>query len=99
MLTIKVLGPKNPHTDKLELFARTAIKLVNPHCDCAVIRVTDEAEIQAFVDQTPALVIDGVVVSEGALPAPQTIVTYLSTAIQEKLMAAIPMEALPAAAR
>jgi hypothetical protein len=99
MLTIKILGPKNPHTDRLELFVRTAIKLVNPHCHCYVIRVSEDSEIQAYVDHVPALVINDVVVSEGALPAPQMIVTHLSNAIQEMLMAAIPAEAFAAAAR
>ncbi len=100
MLTITVLGPKSPHTDKLESFARTAIRLVNPHSrDTELLRVTDEAETNAHVTRVPSLMINGKVVSEGAIPAPQLIVTWLSDAIQTALEDALPAEALPAAAR
>lgn len=100
MLTITVLGPKSPHTDKLESFARTAVRLVHPHDrDTELLRITDEEEIKAHVSRVPALMINGDVVSEGAIPAPQLIVTWLSDAIQTALEEAIPAEALPAAAR
>ncbi len=100
MLTITVLGPKSPHTDKLESFARTAIRLVNPHTrDTEILRVTDETEINAHVNRVPSLMINGKVVAEGAIPAPQLIVTWLSDAIQSALEESLPAETLSAAAR
>lgn len=86
MLTIQVLGPKTPYTDKLEQYTNAAVRMLNPHCDCTITRVEDEATIQSYVDRVPALVINGQVVSEGAIPAPQLIVTWASDALQTVLV-------------
>ncbi len=85
MLSIQVLGPKTPYTDKLEQYTNTAIRMLNPHCGCTIMRVEDDAEIKRYVDKVPALVINGQVVSEGAIPAPQLIVTWASDALQTML--------------
>ena len=104
MLTIKVLGPNSPHTDKLESFARAAVRMLNPHNGYEIIRVTDENAINTYVDMVPSLVINENVVAEGALPAPQLIVTWASDAMQTALETAQTtsyayQDALAAAAR
>ena len=82
MLTIKVLGPNSPYTDKLEQYTRAALRMLNPHCGYEMIRVNDANAIAAYVSKSPALVINEMVVSEGAIPAPQLIVTWASEAMQ-----------------
>ncbi len=87
MLTIKVLGPNSPYTDKLDQYTRAALRMLNPHNGYDLIRVTDDSEIKTYVDKVPALVINDTVVSEGAIPAPQLIVTWASDAMQTMLSA------------
>ena len=100
MLTIKVLGPNSPYTDKLETYARAAMTMLNPHNGYNIVRVSDDAEINSYVEKVPALVIDDQVVAEGAVPAPQLIVTWASNAMQNAYEQAQPyMEALAAAAK
>ena len=100
MLTIKVLGPNTPYTDKLDTYTRAALRMLNPHDGYELERVTDDATIKQYVDKLPALVINDVVVSEGAVPAPQLIVTWASDAMQTALeQAAVSVEALAPAAR
>lgn len=85
MLTIKVLGPASPYTDKLETYTRAALRMLNPHEGYEIIRVDDTEAIQQYVSKLPALVINETVVSEGAVPAPQLIVTWASDAMQTAL--------------
>lgn len=105
MLTIKVLGPNSPYTDKLEQYARAALRMLNPHCGYELLRVSEADAIAAYVSKSPALVINDVVVSEGAIPAPQLIVSWASEAMQTALeqSASLPRfaaaEALAQAAR
>ncbi len=81
MLNITILGSNNPHTDKLEKFARTAAEWVNPHMGYEVIR-TNENDAAL---EMPALVINGAIVSAGRIPASQYIVTWISDAVQNML--------------
>lgn len=105
MLTIKVLGPNSPYTDKLEQYTRAALRMLNPHCGYQLVRVSDPETIGSYVSKCPSLVIDEVVVSEGAIPAPALIVSWASEALQTALERAgrVPAfaeaEALPQAAR
>lgn len=101
MLIIKVLGPKSPYTDKLDQYTRAALTILNPHCAYEIVRVTDEADIRSYVKKVPALVVNEQVVSEGAIPAPQLIVSWVSDAMQRTLIesAFAHKEALAPAAR
>ena len=81
MLNITILGSNNPHTDKLEKFARTAAEWVNPHMGYEVIR-TNETDLAL---EMPALLVNGAVVSAGRIPASQYIVTWISDAVQNIL--------------
>lgn len=101
MLTIKVLGPKSPYTDKLEQYTRAALTMLNPHCAYEIVRIADEADIHSYVKKVPALVVNEQVVSEGAIPAPQLIVSWVSDAMQRTLVenAFVHREALAPAAR
>ena len=86
MLTIKVLGPNSPYTDKLDQYTRAALRMLNPHCACELIRINDDEAIREYTDKVPALVINDTVVAEGAIPAPQLIVTWVSDVLQDVLV-------------
>ncbi len=100
MLTIKILGPDSPYTDKLESYARAALKMLNPHAGYEIVRINDEAAIGQYAEKVPALVINEALVAEGTVPAPQLIVTWASDALQTALVqGAYQAEALAPAAR
>lgn len=66
-MEIKILGTGCPNCKRLESNAREAVQEMG--IDAAVGRVTDMNEIVAFgIMSTPALVVDGRVVSYGIVP-------------------------------
>ncbi len=68
MRKIEVLGPGCPNCRRLEANARQAIAMAGVEAE--IVKVEDYRQIMAYgVMSTPALVIDGRVVSYGRIPS------------------------------
>ena len=75
MLQVKVLGSGCPNCQRLERETRTALE--DGQIAYELTKVTDYADIAGYgVMQTPALVINEVVVSSGRIPKADQIVTW-----------------------
>jgi hypothetical protein len=83
MLTIKVLGPGCPNCKKVEQHTREALDMLQPQGGYELIKVTDPLEISAYIMRTPGLVINEKVVSEGRIPKPADVMTWLADALQD----------------
>ena len=78
MRKIEVLGPGCPSCRRLEANARQAIVMAG--VDAEVVKVEDYRTIMGYgVMSTPALVIDGKVVSYGRIPSSGDIAEMLFT--------------------
>lgn len=81
-MEIKILGTGCPNCQRLERVAREAI--IEMGVEATLSKVTKWDQIMAYnVFATPALVIDGKVVSSGRIPAKSEIVSMLATALSE----------------
>jgi len=81
-MEVKILGPGCPNCKRLEKVAREA--LAEMGVEASVTKVTDMTDIMAYnVFATPALVIDGKVVTAGQIPSKSEIVSMLATALAE----------------
>lgn len=79
MLTIKILGSGCANCKKLEAVARDAAAQANVAAE--FVKVTDMKEIMAYdVMSTPALVINGKVMSSGRIPATADILKWMAAA-------------------
>ena len=96
MLSITILGSNCLYSDKVERHTRTAMRWLAPQNGFQVTRIRDEDAITNYVHQTPALMINDEIVSEGAIPAAQDIVRWASQAMQTALKqtTAIPVESM-----
>ena len=73
---IQVLGPGCPKCEKLKKNAEEAVKLAG--VDAQVVKVTNIRQIASFgVMMTPALAIDGKVISGGKVLLPEEIKKFL----------------------
>lgn len=81
MVSIKVLGPGCSNCERLELHALAAIEQLrqeHPEIDFEVEEITDSEQFLKYgVLKTPGLVINGVLVSSGTIPAPSQILEWL----------------------
>lgn len=78
MLNVKILGKGCANCKKLEEVARNAA--ASAGIEAEFEKVTDMNEIMSYdVLGTPALVINGKVVSTGKIPAQSTIVNWMQT--------------------
>ena len=78
-MEIKVLGTGCPNCKKTKAVVAAAVSELG--INAAVEEVTDLADIMAYgVMATPALVIDGVVVSSGGVPTKQQVEQLLRAA-------------------
>ena len=76
MVTIEVLGPGCANCKRLEENAREAVAMAGVEAE--VVKIIDYREIAARgVMNTPGLVIDGKVVSEGRVPSAGDIAVWL----------------------
>ena len=76
MKNIKVLGSGCANCKRLEELARKAIDTLGVEAE--IEKVTDYNEIMKFpILSTPGLVIDGVLVSSGRIPAETEIIDWL----------------------
>jgi small redox-active disulfide protein 2 len=79
MLTVKILGPGCANCKRLEEVARKAAS--DAGIDAEFVKVTDYKDILAYdILSTPGLVIDEKLVSSGKIPAPATIVQWMTEA-------------------
>lgn len=83
MLTIKVLGSGCPNCQKVEAHAREALTMLQPEGGYQIEHVKDPVGISEYVLKTPGLVINEKVVSEGRIPNPSEIMTWLADALTE----------------
>ncbi len=81
MLTIKVLGSGCPNCQKVEENARQALAMMQPPGGCELMHVRDPLSISEYVLRTPGLVINEKVVSQGRIPDPSEIMTWLADAL------------------
>jgi hypothetical protein len=81
MLTIKVLGSGCPNCQKVEANARQALAMLQPPDGYEITHVKDPLTISQYVLKTPGLVINEKVVSEGRIPDPSEIMTWLADAL------------------
>ena len=78
MKKIEVLGPGCANCRRLEANARQAVAMAA--VDAEIVKVEDYRSILAYgVMSTPALVIDGRVMSAGRIPSPGDIAEWLFT--------------------
>jgi len=79
MLTVKILGPGCANCRRLEELARKAANDAN--IDAEFVKITDYKDILAYdVLSTPGLVINEKLVSSGRIPAPASIVQWMTAA-------------------
>ena len=79
MLTVKILGPGCANCRRLEEVARKAASDAN--IDAEFVKVTDYKDILAYdVLSTPGLVINEKLVCSGRIPAPASIVQWMTAA-------------------
>ena len=77
MKTIEVLGPGCVNCRRLEANARAAVAMAGVEAE--ILKVEDYRSIMAYgVMSTPALVIDGAVMSYGRIPSAGDIAEWLS---------------------
>lgn len=81
MLTIKVLGSGCPNCQKVEANVRQALAMLQPPHGHQIIHVKDPLTISEYVLKTPGLVINEKVVSQGRIPDPSEIMTWLADAL------------------
>lgn len=81
MLNIKILGTGCPNCQKVEANARQAVEHLRPEDGFEIVKVTDFARISEYVLNTPGLVINERVVSEGRVPDSSEILTWLADAL------------------
>ena len=82
VLTIKILGSGCPNCRRLEKVARAAAG--DAGIEAAFEKVTDINDILAYpIASTPALVINGKVVSSGRVPNKPEITSMITTALME----------------
>jgi len=81
MLTIKVLGSGCPNCQKVEANARQALAMLQLPNGHQIIHVKDPLAISEYVLKTPGLVINEKVVSQGRIPDPSEIMTWLADAL------------------
>ncbi len=102
MISITILGANCPHCESIERHVRTAMRWLAPQDGYEISHITDKALISNYADKTPALMIDGEVVCEGCIPAPQQIVTWASlamqTALKQATMQQVPVKVMSDAA-
>lgn len=76
-MEVKVLGMGCPKCFELERRVKNALEQLN--LEASVDKVSDLKQIMSYgVFSTPALVVDGKVVSQGQLPSVEDIVKYLA---------------------
>ena len=81
MLTIKILGTGCKNCQRLEQTTRDVVG--NMGLEAEIIKVTSYPEIMSYgVLSTPGLVIDEKLVSQGRIPTPAEITTWLADAMQ-----------------
>jgi hypothetical protein len=85
MLSIKVLGPNHPHTQKLEQHTRSAMRWIRPY-DGYQLDTIHEDNMLDQVQATPALLISNRVVCEGRIPSINEIMGFLADGLQESLL-------------
>jgi len=78
MLTVKVLGPTNPHSHKVERHARAALGWIGLEDEFELVKVTEPDQITAYVERTPSLVINDEVVCEGRIPAINEVMSWMA---------------------
>ncbi|MEP0763410.1 MAG: thioredoxin family protein [Chloroflexota bacterium] len=81
MLTIKVLGSGCPNCQKVEANARQALAMMRPEGGYELTHVRDPLAVSEYVLRTPGLVINEKVVSQGRIPDPSEIMTWLADAL------------------
>jgi small redox-active disulfide protein 2 len=82
-MDIKILGPGCPNCQRLERVTREAVTEMG--VEATLSKVTKWDQIMAYdVYATPALVINGKVVSSGRIPAKPEVVSMLATALSEE---------------
>lgn len=81
MLNIKVLGAGCPNCQKVEAHTRQALGMLQPQGGVEITKVTNPLDISEYVLRTPGLVINEKVVSEGRIPDPSEIMTWLADAL------------------
>ncbi len=81
MLTIKVLGSGCPNCQKVEEHTRQALAMMRPEGGYELTHVKDPLSISEYVLKTPGLVINDKVVSQGRIPDPSEIMTWLADAL------------------
>jgi len=80
MLTIKILGTGCKNCQRLEQTTRDVVG--NMGLEAEIIKVTSYPEIMSYgVLSTPGLVIDEKLVSQGRIPTPAEITTWLADAM------------------
>ena len=83
-MKIEVLGSGCPKCKSLEANAREAVKEAGVEAE--IVKVQDMKDILAYqVMSTPALVVDGKVVSTGKLLSPEQIIPLLSQSPEKKV--------------
>jgi small redox-active disulfide protein 2 len=81
---IIVLGPGCPNCKKVESLAKEAASELG--IEARFEKITDMAEITKYpILSTPGLVVNGEVVSSGRIPTKAEIVSWLATAMTEKI--------------
>jgi small redox-active disulfide protein 2 len=84
MLTIRVLGSGCPTCNELERMCINA--LAEENIDADFQKVTDLKKIAEYgIMQTPALIINGKVFSQGKLPVKSTLVHWIKQNIHEQV--------------
>ena len=82
MLEIKVLGSGCPNCLKLENLCREIVAERN--WDAKIEKVTDLNEFEKYgIMMTPALVVNGKIISQGKIPVKSTLEQWLETEIKK----------------
>jgi len=83
MVRIQVLGPGCANCQRLETLAREAVAGLG--VEAQVEKVTDMKEIMAKgVMATPALVVNGKVVSKGRVPSAPEVMSFIANVLAEE---------------